>query len=375
MAKESTRFKFGAREIWIVVIVVYLLVAIPAVVFVPVWIVDLGIPHAARIATDLCFADPTAAECANAVPATETMVAVSSARQSALLAAGGGLAVITIVLTILRDGITRAQAAHDRETHITSMYVDALAQIGDKDQVAIRIGGIYALRQIAEDSARHGDAVMAVLATFLRVQGVKGSTNVDDDKLDGDVDAAFNTLGHLRERLSSQTKLRLMLMRLPGVDADGLSFKSSDFGAMHARDSTMTNCDFEGSDFSQAEFWNCDLSGTSFINACLLQSDLSGATLAGVDFTGADFTGVRLFHTDLRGVIGLTREQINTAECWSKFTLWPTDLRPQEESRNAHLKPGYRITIHELDQQIADMKQRSSDKSIPRRSKNTDPEI
>ncbi len=69
--------------------------------------------------------------------------------------------------------IEQARAANEQariaeQGHITERFSRAIEQLGH-DRVAVRIGGIYALKRIAEDSAaRDHLAVMDVLTNFIR---------------------------------------------------------------------------------------------------------------------------------------------------------------------------------------------------------------
>jgi hypothetical protein len=57
-----------------------------------------------------------------------------------------------------------------QQGQITERFTKAIEQLGDKDRLMIRLGGIYALERIARDSESDHWAVMEVLTAFVREQ-------------------------------------------------------------------------------------------------------------------------------------------------------------------------------------------------------------
>ena len=53
------------------------------------------------------------------------------------------------------------------EGHITERFTKAIAQLGDKE-MAIRLGGIYALERLAKDSETDHGPIMEVLTAYVR---------------------------------------------------------------------------------------------------------------------------------------------------------------------------------------------------------------
>ena len=54
------------------------------------------------------------------------------------------------------------------EGHITERFTRAIAQLGDKENMAIRLGGIYALERLAKDSEKDHGPIMEVLTAYVR---------------------------------------------------------------------------------------------------------------------------------------------------------------------------------------------------------------
>ncbi len=57
-----------------------------------------------------------------------------------------------------------------REGQITDRFTRAVDQLGKKDQIEIRLGGIYALERIARDSQKDHWTVMEVLTAYVRTR-------------------------------------------------------------------------------------------------------------------------------------------------------------------------------------------------------------
>jgi hypothetical protein len=90
--------------------------------------------------------------------------AITTTRASVLAALAGLGALVTISINY-RNSRTAAQTlAITNQTfriqqrgHLTDRYTRAIEQLGNSEPVAIRLGGIYALEQIAVDTDRPGD--------------------------------------------------------------------------------------------------------------------------------------------------------------------------------------------------------------------------
>lgn len=119
---------------------------------------------------------------------------------------------------------------------VTDRYTRAIEQLGS-DNLGVRIGGIYALGRIADDSPRDHPTVMEVLATFIRdvsqeplrppsgaKSGTKSVAKADKGpRLPGtarpDVDAAITVIG--RRSLSKAVLARSRACRISPYASNG----------------------------------------------------------------------------------------------------------------------------------------------------------
>ena len=63
---------------------------------------------------------------------------------------------------------TRDQVGLSEQGQLTDRFSKAVEQLGNKDSLEVRLGGIYALERIARDSVRDHPTVMDVLSAYVR---------------------------------------------------------------------------------------------------------------------------------------------------------------------------------------------------------------
>ncbi|MEU0523084.1 pentapeptide repeat-containing protein [Streptomyces niveus] len=271
---------------------------------------------------------------------------------------------VAAVVAVVGLWYSSIQARDDRalakEGQITDRYTAAVVNLGS-DKMDVRLGGIYALQRIMQDSRRDQPTIANVLATYIRTHAAKPPAK--GQGILADVDAALTVLA-TRDRAHDETfRLDLRAAKLPNVEA-GFSIQAA-LGGADLRDTDLSNAslgladlngaDLSGADLSNASLNGADLSNASLINANLSNAvlgradltnvDLSGAILGGADLNGADLrsanlrdtdlrntdlsganlSGVDLRDTDLRRALNLTKDQVDSARVDGK-TLLPASL-------------------------------------------------
>ncbi|MEU7857850.1 hypothetical protein [Nonomuraea sp. NPDC049141] len=157
----ATLRKLPART-WILVVAALLLLA------ALVWVLGAG----ARWVVDL-DADLTKR------PEKDIATAADAVRGRALAIATGLVALVAVYYTARNADTTRRSLALTQQTstrtlelteqgQVTDRYTKAIQQLGDVNNLHIRIGGIYALERIARDSERDYGTVQEVLSHFVR---------------------------------------------------------------------------------------------------------------------------------------------------------------------------------------------------------------
>ena len=180
-------------------------------------------------------------------------------RTVAQILTGGGL------LVGLYLGWRRVRAAE--EGQITERFTKAIEQLGHKE-MAIRLGGIYALERIARDSEKDHGPIMEVLTADVRKKAPRREQDIKEapDPPPTDIQAILTVIGR--------------------------------------RETTGKN---RGND-------RLDLTGTQLAVANLRDANLDEADLDGADLDGATLIDANIHRTKLRAAKNLTAAQVLRAE-------------------------------------------------------------
>ncbi|WP_241671697.1 pentapeptide repeat-containing protein [Streptomyces sp. IB2014 016-6] len=220
------------------------------------------------------------------------------------------------------------QARQDRalmkEGQITDRYTAAVNNLGE-DKMDVRLGGIYALQRIMQDSPRDHRTISNVLAAYVRTHAVKPPRKGQGAPA-ADIYAALTVLGTRNaKRDGKDFQLDLRNTQLPDYE-----LMNADLSRAMLSGTDLTGAWLTGVDLSYAIMLETDFTGAKF-NA----SDLTGAILTGSDFTGTTFMDVDMNATnlndvdltgaDLSDVSNLTRDQIEFARTDGETRL-PNEL-------------------------------------------------
>jgi hypothetical protein len=218
-------------------------------------------------------------------------MAVDNAR-GRLLTLGAGLFAAAALIFTARNFIL------SREGQVTDRYTKAIEQLGS-GQLAVRIGGIYALERVAHDSAKDHPTVMEVLAAFIReppypVSQVRGGADGGLTRLWPDVQAALTVIGR------RDTTRDVRLIDLSDADLARAYLREANLHAALPR-ANLTGANLTGANLADAKLTEADLTGARLTDANLTGADLADAKLTQGDLTGADLADANLFGADLTG--------------------------------------------------------------------------
>jgi uncharacterized protein YjbI with pentapeptide repeats len=256
-----------------------------------------------------------------------------------------------------------------QEGQITDRFTKAIDQLG-KDNLAVRLGGIYALERIARDSEYDHWAVMEVLTAFVREQAPAKTLPPDktsgeketkesphERKLPSDIQAILTVIGRRTRTFENgeSQSLDLHNTNLQGADLRGARLQGAFLKDTQLQNANLRGARLQRTDLRDAQLQNADLWGTQLQGAHLWQAQLQGARLWGAQLQGADLRqaqlqdaflrqarlqGANLWSAQLQGVIlrdawlqganltaveTLTQDQINTA-CLDEHTQLPQGL-------------------------------------------------
>ncbi|WP_237285783.1 pentapeptide repeat-containing protein [Streptomyces niveus] len=230
---------------------------------------------------------------------------------------------VAAVVAVVGLWYSSIQARDDRaltkEGQITDRYTAAVVNLGS-DKMDVRLGGIYALQRIMQDSRRDQPTIANVLATYIRTHAAKLPAKGQD--IPADVDAALTVLA-IRDTVHDDTfRLDLRAAKLPGVEPsiraalDGADLRDTDLSNAHLAFADLSGADLSGADLNAADLSVAVLTKADLSDAVLGYADLSGADLSGADLSGAD-----LRDTDLSGAVNLTKDQVDSARVDGKTRL------------------------------------------------------
>ena len=157
-------------------------------------------------------------------------------------------------------------------------YTWAVEQLGS-DKLDVRIGGIYALEQVARDSAGHHPEVVELLTAFVREHSrAQWPLSADDEP----------GVIHERERVTRpdvQAAITVIGRRDPRYDRQRLNLRSANL---------------TGAALSGAMLGAANLDGANFTKANLIGAIVKGSILDGANLTGAMLIAADLSNALLR---------------------------------------------------------------------------
>jgi len=159
----------------------------------------------------------------------------------------------------------------------------------------VRIGAIYALERISQDSARDHIQIMEILCAYIRQNAPAHFArpfDIDDlikperrNKLPGgstprvDIQAAVSVIARRDKKRVEQERERGYRIDLRGCNLQNVDFESGNWGEAVFDGSALDQANLEASQFERASFSNC-----SFENGYFKESSLNHASAVGAQF-------------------------------------------------------------------------------------------
>lgn len=222
-----------------------------------------------------------------------------------------GLAALAALLfTWMQVGQASKELRISEQGQITNRFNAAVTNLGS-DSVDVRLGGIYGLERIMQDSARDHPTVVSVLTAYVRRHAPlpksdteRKKTTAPEETPPTDIEAVMNVLAERPLGVSEAFGLDLSRTELRGL-------RSGQGGSRFAF-TVFQETDLTGADLTGADMHSADLT-----NAILRASILTDARLSGADLTDADLNGANLDKAWLNSAqltdASLTRVQLNGA--------------------------------------------------------------
>lgn len=207
-----------------------------------------------------------------------------------------------------------------RSGQITDRFTRAVEQLGNQGAVDVRIGGIYALERIAQDSDRDRDAVAEVLSAFIVRASSAPNVSTTPSEAPTAADTASSGDATMSESLSADQSpaasepvfvprvgVRLDARLPPDLGAAiaviARMYREGEPTAFNLRGAILRDADLNGALLIGADLTRADLRGADLRTADLRDADLTQADLRGQALIDTDLRGARLRGADLRGAI------------------------------------------------------------------------
>jgi Pentapeptide repeats (8 copies) len=257
----------------------------------------------------------------------------------------GALQLLTVLAVLVGAGLGfqqltegRDQASQDRDQAIqdrqltrqgqaSERFTRAIDQLGST-RVETRIGGIYGLDQIAEQSPDSSGPVAEVLLAWLHSRPrPRTAPHTPLRQHAPDMQAALSVLTGRHYTSIVTGRLDLHRLGLREANLRGANLRGADL-----RDAYLVGADLRDATLDSANLRDANLAGATLGNANLHLSDLGGVRLLAADLGGANLRNSYLFRADLRQVslhnadlagADLNEADLNDARV-DKSTRWPT---------------------------------------------------
>lgn len=271
--------------------------------------------------------------------------------------------------------VTQENLKVSQEGQITERFTRAIDQLGAVDKngnpaVEIRLGAIYALERIANESDKDYWPIMEILTAYVRnyseVQAIRKEfenisntlspikvKNLKIKELPLDIEAIITVIGRRKNSFGDGETIRLNLSRtylrkasFKETNLERASFgyaylenayfgysylKQSIFICAHLENAYLGHANFENAVFIESHLDDADFSWANLKDALLNKAHIKntifrGANMEDAHFEEANLEGAYFIGTNLKGAKSLTVNQISKAN-----TLYQAKLDPELE--------------------------------------------
>ncbi len=272
----------------------------------------------------------------------------------------GGVALFTGYIAILRsetntqqNEIANRQANIAEKGLITDRINKATEALGKSDKDGepvreVRLGALYALESIAQDSIDNHIRIMQIICAYIRVSKHLANSRVEAQAVREDIRAALIIIGLRGEWTEDQRHLKKEEEQKYRLDLRHCNFNNAD----------LSNANLSNARLSDATLEAAMLSGATLKDALLICTNLTNAKLDNTDFKDAYTASSFAYEGDFLTCLNLTQEQLNVMYCGTGVDIftsenpknlirpdhWPTDNLTLDEFKaeyNAWLEKTY----------------------------------
>ena len=190
---------------------------------------------------------------------------------------------------------TQANLKVSQEGRITEHFTRAIDQLGNP-AIEIRLGGIYALERIANESEKNYWPIMEIFTAYVRKNSCVDSRLKEKSKAIKDISMDIQTNESTKKDFSKTRKIPFdiqAILTVIGRRRNSLNHRKSN--CLNLEMTCLQGADLTDTYFEGANFINANLEG-----AFLIDSHLEGANLSNAHLEGADLMHVHLERVDLK---------------------------------------------------------------------------
>ena len=250
------------------------------------------------------------------------------------------VAAVGLPLALWRSVVAARQASIAQQDLLNGRYQDGAEMLGS-DLLSVRLGGIYALDNLAEEyPEQYHLRIMYLFYAFIRRPSGSADEAIAPTSEELSTPAAQYDEGYqegalqgepqprvredvqaIIERLHKRSDERIALERKSGFRPDlrGAYLRHANLARTKLDRVVFVNADLSYASLNGASLREAILRDTRLPGAMLNEADLSGAMLAGADLSGVtientNLSGAQFYDPDSRtGVHGLTQHQLDMA--------------------------------------------------------------
>jgi uncharacterized protein YjbI with pentapeptide repeats len=234
----------------------------------------------------------------------------------------GGAAVLIGAFIAYLQFSQQQQSSHD--LLISTQVSKGFEQLGNKDVIDMRLGGIYALEGVMNNSDQYHQPVLEALTAFVREHTTASALPMPRPL--PDIQAALTVIGRCS---AGEGGINLNQANITGADLRAANLSGARLGGAH-----LSNANLRGARLSDAILFDSDLTGALLIDANLTNANLEyadltnaklvGAKLSGIDLRAANLTNANLTDANMTGARLDGQQQLDGA-CGASVVL-PTGL-------------------------------------------------
>ena len=183
----------------------------------------------------------------------------------------------------------RVKAAEDNvrvaeEGQITERFTRAIQQLGDDENMAIRLGGIYALERIAKDSEKDHGPIMEVLTAYVREKAPRQDYDYEpqaDERPPTDIQAILTVIGR-RETTGKgrrNDRLNLSQTHLVGAILPDANLREADLPRADLRHANLSRTHLDEADLDTVRLNRANLRETHLNKVNLFMAEMDNANL------------------------------------------------------------------------------------------------